>query len=54
MVANSSASRKLEVSKRIQQTDVPVMVTNLKLLGGKTDVASLSQGQLASRSYLNK
>ena len=33
-----------QVSERIRQTDVPVMVTNLRLLGGRTDVASLSQG----------
>ncbi|KAK9799726.1 hypothetical protein WJX73_004729 [Symbiochloris irregularis] len=44
MAARPAGARQLQVSERIRQTDVPVMVTNMRLLGGQSDVASLSQG----------
>ena len=50
------SSLSAQFSKRIQETDDPIMVQNSRLLGGAKDVSSLGQGQqldvFASRANL--
>lgn len=44
----------LQYSKRILETDDPIMVQNTRLLGGAKDVSSLGQGQQLGRLSLNQ